>query len=477
MVVFNQTKIICTIGPVSDDINVMRNLINAGMDVMRMNFSHENQEKHLVRLNVLRSLNKELSTHVAALLDTKGPEIRTHSFENGKITITKDAEVIVHMDEVVGDEFNISITYPYLYKDIEIGEQIVLDDGYLSLTVKDIDVTKKLIITSADNTHTIKNRRGVNVPGVKLQLDFISDKDKSDIIWGCKNNVDFIAASFVRRASDVLEIRKIMKENNNENIQIISKIENKEGVDNIDAIIDVSDGIMIARGDLGVEVPAEDVPVIQKYIIERCHNLGKVSVTATQMLESMIMHPRPTRAEVSDVANAIYDGTDAIMLSGESAVGLYPIESVEVMGNIAKKIESLVDRSVLIKRANKESSGKENIEISIALSVAHTVMQSDIEIIIAPTVSGNTARLISKYRPNTRIVALTPSADIARSLALHSGVEARVFNLTKNTEEMINKAIQLAENEYNCVEGCRIIVTGGFPLGSPTNFLRIEKMK
>ncbi|MCK5387871.1 MAG: pyruvate kinase [Candidatus Izimaplasma sp.] len=473
---FNQTKIICTIGPVSNDINVMRGLIIAGMDVMRMNFSHENQEKHLERLVKMRTLNEELGTHVAGLLDTKGPEIRTNSFKDGKVTIIKGTEVTVHMEEIIGDANKFSISYPYLYQDMEVNEKILIDDGYLSLTVKKIDKKKKVMITTADNTHTIKNRRGINVPGVKLQLDFISDKDKSDIIWGCKNDVDFIAASFVRRASDVLEIRKILKENNNEGIQIISKIENKEGVDNIDSIIDVSDGIMIARGDLGVEIPAEDVPVVQKYIIERCHNKGKTSVTATQMLESMITHPRPTRAEVSDVANAIYDGTDAIMLSGESAIGLYPKESVEVMGSIATKIESLVDRIVLIKRASKEEN-EEFIETSIALSVAHTAVQSEVELIVAPTTSGNTARLISKYRPNAKIVALTPTAKIARSLALHSGVEARVFDLGTKMEVLIDKSIQLAKDEYDCGPGCRIILTGGFPIGSPTNFFRIEDIK
>ena len=476
MIPFNQTKIICTIGPVSNNIEMMRKLISAGMDVMRMNFSHETQEKHLCRLNTLRSLNEELGTHVAALLDTKGPEIRTNSFKDGKVTIVKGSVVTIHMEEIIGDEFNFSITYPKLYQDMKVNQLVLIDDGYLSLTVTEIDKDKKLIITKADNTHTIKNRRGINVPGVELQLDFISDKDKSDIIWGCKNDVDFIAASFVRRASDVLEIKEILKDNNNESIKIISKIENKEGVENIDAIIDVSDGIMIARGDLGVEVPAEDVPVIQKYIIERCHNKGKTSVTATQMLESMITHPRPTRAEVSDVANAIYDGTDAIMLSGESAIGQYAVESVEVMSNISTRIESLVDRNVLVRRATKEENGN-NIETSIALSVAHTAMQSEVEVIIAPTVSGNTARLISKYRPNTKIIALTPLAKTARSLALHSGVEARVFDLGTDTESLIKNAIQLAKNEYNCGPGCRIIVTGGFPIGSPTNFFRIEDIK
>ena len=474
---FNQTKIICTIGPVSDDIDVIRKLINAGMDVMRMNFSHENQEKHLERLETLRTLNSELGTFVAALLDTKGPEIRTHSFKDGKVTIKKDSIVTIHMKEIIGDETSFSITYPKLYQDIKVNQKVLLDDGYLGLTVLEIDSKKKILITKADNTHTVKNRRGINVPGVELQLDFISSKDKSDIIWACKNDIDFIAASFVRRASDILEIRKIMEDNNNKDIKIIAKIENKEGVDNIDAIIDVVDGVMIARGDLGVEVPAEDVPVIQKYIIERCHNKGKVSVTATQMLESMISHPRPTRAEVSDVANAVYDGTDAIMLSGESAIGLYPIESVEVMGQICTKIESLVDRNTLIKRANKERAEEGNMETAIALSVAHTALQSNVEVIMAPTVSGNTARIISQYRPNTKIVALTQSGKIARSLALHSGVEARVYELESNTETLIKKSIQIAKNEYDCKKGCRIILTGGFPIGSPTNFFRIEDIK
>ncbi len=477
MIEFNQTKIICTIGPASDSKDVMRKLINAGMDVMRMNFSHENQEKHLVRLNVLNELNKELKTNVAALLDTKGPEIRTNSFKNGSVTIKKGSTVTVHMSEIVGDEFNISITYPKLYSDIKVSEVILIDDGYLSLTVTEIDLEKKLIITVADNTHTIKDRRGINVPGVKLQLDFISEKDKSDIVWGCKNNVDFIAASFVRRASDILEIRSILKENNSEKIRIIAKIENKEGVQNIDSIIDACDGIMIARGDLGVEVPAEDVPVIQKYIIERCHIKGKVSVTATQMLESMIVHPRPTRAEVSDVANAIYDGTDAIMLSGESAIGLYPIESVETMGNISRKIESLVDRKRLVERAKKETLLGSDIENSIAISVAHTVMQSKVKVVMAPTVSGNTARLLSKYRPNARIIALTPYENVARSLALNSGVQARVIALDNNSEALIRKAIKLAKDEYHCSPGCRIIITGGFPMGEPTNFIRIVDMK
>jgi len=473
MLPFNQTKIICTIGPGSQDIDVMRGLIQAGMNVMRMNFSHETQESHLKRLKILYALNKELNSHVASLLDTKGPEIRTHLLKDGKVTIKEDSLVTIHMSEILGDEENLSITYPELYRDIKVSEEIIIDDGYLSLSVLEVDKEKKTILARALNTHTIKNRRGVNVPGVELRLDYISKKDREDIIWGCENNVDFIAASFVRKASDVLEIKEMLKKHNKEHIQIISKIENREGVANIDSIIDVSDGVMIARGDLGVEVAAEDVPVIQKYIISTCHIKGKISVTATQMLESMINHPRPTRAEVSDVANAIYDGTDAIMLSGESAIGRYPVESVQVMSDIARKIESQVDRAALVKRANKGTKDQKNISTSIAVSVAYTVIQSDVDLILAPTLSGNTARLISKYRPNTRIVALTPTKERARSLALQSGVEARTFDLGTDTETLIKQAIILAKEEYECNEGCRIIVTGGFPIGSPTNSFRI----
>jgi len=473
MIPFNQTKIICTIGPISDSKAEMRKLILAGMDVMRMNFSHGNHEQHLGRLETLKSLNKELGTYVASLLDTKGPEVRTHLFKGGKVLVKEDSKVTIHMKEILGDENNISVTYDKLYKDVKPGDLIIVDDGYLSLLVMSVDLENKKIETIAQNDHTIKDRRGINIPGVELQLDFISEKDRDDIIWGCKKNVDFIAASFVRKASDVEEIRAILKEYDKEDIQIISKIENKAGVLNIDSIIDASDGIMVARGDLGVEVPFEDVPVIQKQIIKKCHSKGKVSVTATQMLESMIDHPRPTRAEVSDVANAIYDGTDAIMLSGESAIGKYAVESVEVMNHIAIKIEKELDRSLFIKRANTNNQNRGKMESSIAVSVAYAVIQSQVDLIIAPTVSGNTAKLISKFRPNAKIVALTPSDRLARSLAIHSGVEAISFKLCEDTEELIKRAAALAKDVYKCRAGQRVLITGGFPIGSQTNSFRI----
>lgn len=472
MIPFNQTKIICTIGPGSNNLETMKGLVNAGMDVMRMNFSHGSYEDHGNELKLLKQVNKDLNTHIAALLDTKGPEIRTHKFENGKVQIEEGSRVTIHMNEILGNEKEFSVNYAKLANDVVVGDTILVDDGYLELKVVDIH-PDDTITTLALNTHVVKDRRGINVPGVKLHLDFISEKDREDIMWGCKNKVDFIAASFVRRATDVLEIRDILKKQGDCHIQIISKIENKEGVDNIDEIIEVSDGIMVARGDLGVEVPAEDVPIIQKMIIEKCHSAGKISVTATQMLESMIEHPRPTRAEVSDVANAIYDGTDAIMLSGESAIGKYPIESVRTMNRIASKIESQLDRKNLVKRANEESKHTRAIETSIAISVAYTVIQSKVDLIITPTMSGNTAKIISKFRPNAKIVALCPNETIAHGLALHNGVDPVVFPLEPNTESVIKNAIAYIKKEHGIVPGNRVIITGGFPIGSPTNGMRI----
>ncbi|MEC9485680.1 MAG: pyruvate kinase [Candidatus Izemoplasma sp.] len=469
----NQTKIICTIGPATDSVEKMIELTKAGMDVMRLNFSHGDHKTHKERLERLDKVNEKLGTHVAALLDTKGPEIRTHKFTNGKVTIEEGTTVTIHSEEIEGTEQAFSVNYPNFHDDVNVGDTVLVDDGYLELTVKSINRANKTIECYAENTHTIKDRRGINVPGVKLNLDFISPKDYEDITWGCQNNVDFIAASFVRRASDIQEIRNIMKYNGNKNIKIIAKIENKEGVDNIDEIIDIADGVMIARGDLGVEVPAEDVPIIQKSIINKCLAKGIVSVTATQMLESMIDHPRPTRAEVSDVANAIYDGTDAIMLSGESAIGEYPVESVEMMVKIAKTIEDQVDRKDIVKRANKTTNTSRDIQTSIAISVAYTVIQSKVDLIIVPTMTGNTARYLSKFRPNARILALTPTEASAKSLKLHSGVEPVHFNLVKDVETVVASAIKMVKEEYGAKKGSRIIITGGFPIGAPTNGMRI----
>jgi pyruvate kinase len=451
----------------------MKELALAGMDVMRMNFSHGEPEDHAARLETLARVNEDTGLHVAALLDTKGPEIRTHLFRGGSAKIEKGASVAVHMDEIEGTSEAFSVNYPRLYQDVKVGQLILVDDGYLELKVTSIDKSKKIIHTEALNTHTIKNRKGINVPGVVLHLDFISQKDYEDIKWACDHKIDFIAASFVRRASDIQEIRNIMKYSGNTDIQIIAKIENKEGVDNIDEILEAADGIMIARGDLGVEVPAEEVPIIQKRIINKCMAAGKVSVTATQMLESMIEHPRPTRAEVSDVANAIYDGTDAIMLSGESAIGRYPVESVRTMTQISRRIEEMLDRKDIVKRANKESEASRAIATSIAISVAYTAIQTKIDLIIVPTISGKTAKYLSKFRPNAPILALTSTDHNAKALQLHSGVEPIEFELVPDTETVVREAVKVAKKDYGLKPGDRVIITGGFPIGNPTNGMRI----
>jgi len=471
MIPFNQTKIVCTIGPATETKDMIRKLIYAGMDVVRLNFSHSHYAEHKARLDTLRELNEELNTNVASLLDTKGPEIRTHKFKEGYAKITVGSEVVIHMDEIEGDSTKFSVTYPDLFKDVEIGGIIVVDDGYLGLKITDVDEKNHLIKTVAMNTHTIKDRRGINVPGVELGLDFISEKDREDIKWGCKHDIDFIAASFVRRKEDVIAIKKIIKDHCDRKIQIIAKIENQEGVNNIDAIIEEADGVMIARGDLGVEVPPEEVPVIQKEIIRRCHIKGKITITATQMLESMQENPRPTRAEVSDVANAILDGADATMLSGESAIGKYPIESVEVMRNIARRMEMEISRIDLINRANSEATC--DIPSNIAMSAARAVLQGEVDLVIAPSVSGTTARLLSKNRPNTMVLALVPDARKARSLSLNHAVHAVPFKLGTDTESLIKRSIEYVKKEKLAEPGDRVIITGGFPLGTTTNSLRI----
>lgn len=470
MIEFNQTKIVCTVGPAIEDKRKMAQMIEAGMDVMRFNFSHSSHEDHLKRLTTLRELNQEKGTTIAALVDTKGPEIRTHTFEGGVASFSVGQKVYIHMDEIIGNEERFSVTYPHLIEDVKPGGIIVVDDGYLSLKVLSVDLKNKTIETISQNTHKIRDRRGVNVPGIVLKLDYISKKDEEDIKWACKNNVDFLAASFVRRADDVRKVRELLHQYGGENIQIIAKIENQEGVSNIDEIIDEADGVMIARGDLGVEVAPQEVPVIQKRIILAAHQKGKLSITATQMLESMQEHPKPTRAEVSDVANAILDGSDAIMLSGESAIGKYPVETVEMMRNISQRMEKEIKRESFIIRSHTDHA---SIPINIATSVAYAVLQGQAELIITPTITGSTARLLSQNRPNSTILALVRTEDIARRLMLHHGVYPLVYELGEDTEMLIKRSLEMVKEKGFVKPGARVIITGGFPLGTTTNSLRI----
>ena len=331
--IMSKTKIVCTVGPASESKEMLTKLVKAGMNVMRLNFSHGTHEEHAEKINTLLEINKELSTNVAILLDTKGPEIRTGDFVGGKTTFKKGQTSIICVEDIEGTSERFTITYKDLYKDVKPGGYILVNDGQVELLVDHIEGTD--IVCVAANDGEVKNKRGINVPGIKLGFDYLSPKDISDLTFGAGQPFDYVAASFCRRAQDIIDIKKLLIENGRNDIQILAKIENQEGVDNVDEILDIADGIMVARGDLGVEVPAEDVPLIQKSIIKKCKQRGKIVITATQMLESMQQNPRPTRAEVSDVANAIYDGTDAIMLSGESASGLYPQEAVMMMSKIA----------------------------------------------------------------------------------------------------------------------------------------------
>lgn len=473
---FKNTKMICTIGPKSESKEMLSKLVDAGMNCVRCNFSHGDHAEQKARMDLIREINKEKGTHVAVLLDTKGPEIRTHLFENGGVDLVAGQTVRVAMNEVLGTAEKFSITYPGLINDVEVGGTILVDDGYVTLTVNELDTANQEIVCTVQNPAYIKDRRGINVPGAKLNMPFISEKDQADLVFGCEMEVDYVAASFVRRAEDVLAIREIFKQHGNTHTQIIAKIENQEGVDNMDSILEVVDGIMVARGDLGVEVPAEDVPLIQKEIIAKCNAAGKIVVTATQMLESMQKNPRPTRAEVSDVANAIFDGSDAIMLSGESAAGQYPLEAVETMARIARRTEQALDHQELIARAIASST--RNVASAMGLAVADTVEDLGAKAVIACTQSGATARAISKYRPSAPVVAATSCEKTAASLALYWGVQPVVVAETSNTDELLETAAKVAEDFAGLEAGEIAVVTAGLPAGEGnTNLMKIHEVK
>ncbi|HBD0809569.1 TPA: pyruvate kinase [Enterococcus faecalis] len=468
-----KTKIVCTIGPASESVDMLVNLINAGMNVCRLNFSHGDYEEHGARIKNIREAVKTTGKRVAILLDTKGPEIRTNDMENGAITMKIGDSVRISMTEVLGTNEKFSITYPELINDVNVGSHILLDDGLIDLEVTDIDRDANEIVTVVKNEGVLKNKKGVNVPGVSVNLPGITEKDANDIRFGIGQGIDFIAASFVRRASDVLEITKILEEENATHIQIIPKIENQEGIDNIDEILKVSDGLMVARGDMGVEIPTEDVPVVQKALIKKCNALGKPVITATQMLDSMQRNPRPTRAEANDVANAIYDGTDAVMLSGETAAGDYPLEAVQTMARIAVRTEeTLVNQDSFALKLYSKTDMTE----AIGQSVGHTARNLGIQTIVAATESGHTARMISKYRPKAHIVAITFSEQKARSLSLSWGVYATVADKPSSTDEMFNLASKVSQEEGYASEGDLIIITAGVPVGEKgtTNLMKIQ---
>lgn len=468
-----KTKIVCTIGPASESEEMLEKLMNAGMNVARLNFSHGSHEEYKARIDTIRKVAKRLNKTIGLLLDTKGPEIRTHNMKDGLIVLEKGKEVIVSMNEVEGTPEKFSVTYENLINDVNIGSYILLDDGLVELQVKEINKDKGEVKCDILNTGELKNKKGVNLPGVKVNLPGITDKDADDIRFGIKENVDFIAASFVRRPSDVLDIRQILEEEKAE-ITIFPKIENQEGIDNIEEILEVSDGLMVARGDMGVEIPPESVPMVQKDLIRKCNKLGKPVITATQMLDSMQRNPRATRAEASDVANAIYDGTDAVMLSGETAAGQYPEEAVKTMRNIAVSAEAAQDYKKLL--SDRTKLVETSLVNAIGVSVAHTALNLNVKAIVAATESGSTARTISKYRPHSDIIAVTPSEKTARQCAIVWGVNPVVKEGRKTTDALLNNAVATAVETGRVSNGDLIIITAGVPTGEKgtTNMMKIH---
>lgn len=468
-----KTKVVCTIGPASESEDMLRQLMAAGMNVCRLNFSHGDHSEHLERMNNIKKIRKELGKHVGIMLDLKGPEIRIGKFETNPIQLKPGDRFTLTTRDIIGNNEIVSVSYAGLPNDVAVGSRILIDDGLVEFIVEEIiDGTE--IVTRVVNYGELKDRKGVNVPNVKIKLPSLVDKDIEDIKFGIENEVDFIAASFVRSADDVLNIKKVLEENGGADIKIISKIENEEGLDNLEEIIEISDGIMVARGDLGVEVSNERIPIVQKDIIRKTNIAGKPVITATQMLDSMIRNPRPTRAEVNDVANAILDGSDAVMLSGETAAGKYPLESVMQMVKIAESMEASVDfEKAMEERRYWLENDSTNV---IAMSVRQIAERLKANGIIAATTSGVTARAISKFRPLTTIVAATYSEKVARSLSLVWGVSSVITKKYEHTDELIDSSIYSSLRAGLVFEGELVVLTAGIPagIGGNTNLIKVH---
>lgn len=468
-----KTKIIGTIGPASESEEVLKQLFKNGLDVCRLNFSHGSHEEHKKRIDAIKKVREELNMPIAIMLDTKGPEIRIGDFEEDIVEIQEGDIFTLTTRDIIGNKDIVSVSYKGLPNDVNKGTKILIDDGLLELEVLEI-VNGTDIKCIALNNGTLKNRKGVNVPNVKINLPAVTEKDVKDIIFGIENEVDFIAASFVRKASDVLEIRKILEENNGDFIEIIAKIENQEGVDNIDEILAAADGIMVARGDLGVEIQTEEIPIVQKELIRKANLAGKPVITATQMLDSMIRNPRPTRAEVTDVANAILDGSSAIMLSGETAAGKYPLEAVKTMYNIAVRTEESLDYNAILQ--SKFSIAELSTTNAISKATCTTAMDLGASAIITATSSGFTSKAISKFRPKAPIIAATTSKMVMRRLSIVWGVYPVLAPYSDSTDEVIELSIQAAvENNY-VKEGDLVVITAGIPVGTSgsTNLIKVH---
>ena len=466
-----KTKIVATLGPASSDVETIKQLICAGMDVARFNFSHGDHREQLGRLQALKQAREELNKPVAALLDTKGPEVRLGRFRGGKAELVEGQSFTLTTDSLLGDEKCASVSYKRLPLDVRRGDVILLDDGNIELCVK--SVTGSEIETEVVDGGTIMDRKGVNLPGVHLNMPYMSEADEQDILFGIKHGFDIIAASFVRNADDLLQLREFLDQNGGGHIKVIAKIENAEGVENAGEIIRSCDGIMVARGDMGVEIDFTELPGIQKTIIDRSFSFGKPIVTATQMLDSMMVNPRPTRAEISDVANAIYDGTSAIMLSGETAAGAYPVEALKTMSAIAERTENEVHY-----RDNRLTDAAGQISVSDATAHAACLTAKDVNAsaIVTVSESGNTARLLSKYRPSQPIIACVMDEQVQRQLSISWGITPLMMDLATSTDELIEKSTTLAKEHGYLHDGELAVVTAGVPVGvsGTTNMIKIH---
>lgn len=455
-----KTKIICTMGPNTNDESLMRKLVQSGMDIARFNFSHGDHEEQKMRMDMLKKIRDEEGKPIAILLDTKGPEIRTGILKDGKKVMLQAGTVFtLSTEDIVGDETKTSITYPGLVADVQVGSTILIDDGLIELKVKEKRDTA--IVCKVVNGGELGERKGVNVPNVPVRLPAITDKDRDDLRFGVEQKVDFIAASFVRNAECILEIKAFLKECGAPYIPVIAKIENAEGIKNIEEIIRCVDGIMVARGDLGVEIPAEEVPYLQKMIIQKCNDNYKPVITATQMLDSMIRNPRPTRAEVTDVANAVYDGTDAVMLSGETAQGKYPVEALQMMVHIVENTEEHLDYDLILKKAGEHRM--KSASSALGHATVTTANNLRAKCIITPTVSGATARVVSKFKPQMDIIGVSPNETTLRRMQIYWGVRPLKSIEVHTTEDICNSAIDLICAKQMAETGDVVILTAGIP--------------
>lgn len=467
-----RTKIICTLGPATDSEEMVCRLIQNGMNVARLNFSHGNYEEHKQRIDTIKRVREDLDKSVGIMLDTKGPEIRIGDFADGKVLLSAGEKFTLTTEEMQGDCKKVSVNYKELPHDVKVGTRILIDDGLIELAVEsktDTEITCRVI-----NGGVISNKKSINIPGISLNIPFVSERDERDIIFGIEQDIDFIAASFTRNAADILAIKKILEQHGGNNIQIIAKIENGEGVRNVDEILKVCDGVMIARGDMGVEVPFEELPHIQKKLINKCYRVGKRAITATQMLDSMIKNPRPTRAETTDVANAVYDGTSAIMLSGETAMGKYPIESLITMSRIAERAEGEID--YVEKLREMLSFSHPSVTNAISHATCSTAHDLGAAAIINFTQTGRTARMISSFRPQSPIISCTPSRKVFHQLSMSWGVVAVMAEPQNSTDELFEHAVDRAMSTGIVTHGDLAVITAGVPLGisGTTNILKVH---